>query len=464
MLDAVGCPGCKTNNVVNKMKATQAASLLLFGSAPVPFASARLLQGDNNTSIFSDEVVSPIDLVANDVAAPTQPAATTDAQNDTVVTTSITADEVATPFDLVANNATAVPTQSAAATDAPNDSVITTAAPTDPVDSDTSSTGEQSAGTQTGSGSTLVFDNGDQNTLDPNEISDKNNIQVTNYSTLFITDNSISINGYCDDCIFPNSTIDVSVSSNLIIEGDDISIYGSNQASIMNQAGGSAIELRSLSRGKISGSVMIRGGDGDETAGVGGDALGVFDESSVEIGGDVILQGGVGVEAGKALMVDAGSTAQINSGTYKSEVLVENGSIDVNGGTFENGVTVEGDGASATFNGCFATTIVEDTALLRTVELSGMFSNSTEMQTIEVTLVDGGVLMTVGGGGCADASITTDNSTVVSDDESGEYVGDTSTYSPTFMPTAFSGSVRGTPNLLANMSIAAGLFVIMSSF
>ena len=445
------------------MKATHAAYLILLGSASASFASARFLQVDSNSSITTDEIVSPIDLVADDnVASPTQPAAATDASNDPTVTSTLATDEIVNPIDLVANNATEGETQPATTTDAPNDPVVTTAAPTDPIDTSVSSTEEQSSGTPTSSGTTLVFDNGDQNTLDPNEISGTNNIQVTNYSTLFITDDSITISGYCDDCVFPNSTIDVLESSNLIIEGDDISIYGTNQASIINDAGGSAIELRS-SRGKIGGSVMIRGGDGDNTAGIGGDALGLHDESSVDISGDVILQGGVGVEAGKALMVDTGSTAQINSGTYKSEVWVENGSIHVYGGTFESGVSVNGGEASATFNGCFATTITEDMELLRSIELSGMFSNSTEMQTIEVTLVDGAVLKTVGGSSCEDASITTDNNTVT-DDESGEYVGNTSTYAPTFMPTAFSHSVRSTPNTFISMGVAAGLLMVMISF
>jgi hypothetical protein len=179
---------------------------------------------------------------------------------------------------------------------------------------------------------------------------------------------------------------------------------------------------------------LIQGGDGVE---IGGDALGLYDESFVEISGDVVLQGGGGTEAGKALTVDTGSTAAINSGTFKNVAWVENGGIDVFGGVFEEGVTLNGGASFATFYGCFSTS-VEDVELTRLVELSGTFNNasSATTQTISVSLVDGAVLKTDGGNDCLGTTITTGtgNNTFV-DDDATNYVGNATSYVPTFMPT-----------------------------
>lgn len=67
----------------------------------------------------------------------------------------------------------------------------------------------------------------------------------------------------------------------------------------------------------------------------------------------MVLLGGKGAEATKSLLVDRSSSAKINSGTFKSEVHVEIGTIDVYGGTFESGVFLNQDLAVATFYGCF---------------------------------------------------------------------------------------------------------------
>ena len=321
---------------------------------------------------------------------------------------------------------------------------------------------EPSTGTAVSNGdsSTLIFNNGDQNALDPNQVSTSTNIEVTDSSTLFITNDSIGVNGYCDGCIIPNATISVSETSNLIIGGSDIKIFGSNQGGVINDAGGSAIELKSTSKGRISGSVVIRGGDGDATAGVGGDALGLYDESYVEIGGDIILQGGEGVENGKAITVDTGSTAVINSGTFEGAVWVENGKISVFGGTFEDGVTLKGEEASATFHGCFAVSKQRTDTNNNVYQLSGQFFNSTELESIAtVDLYDGASLFIDGGGDCPNSTIS-GNTTNISDGTD-----DSVTSYPTYMPTSFRDeNENGCGKATSSLMVVAGLVLSQHAF
>lgn len=399
------------------MKVLQAVSpislsMLLFGSAS---ATSRLLQGENDTAITTGGDIN--------VRITTTPAAT---------------DLVSQPADT-----TVAATKPALTTEEP---LQTTEA-------------QEFNNVPTSNSKTLVYNNGDQHTLDPNDLSTKTNIEVTSSSTLFVL-TSVSISGYCNDCLFPNSTIDITGSSNLVIQAEDVSIFGSNRSGVVNDAGGSAIELSSKSRAKIWGPILIQGGDGDETAGVGGDAIGLYDESFVEIINDVVLQGGNGVEEGKALRVDIGSTAKIESGTFKSELWVENGTIDVYGGSFDKGVILNGDGASATFNGCFVTSEKGSGGVLNSIELTGSFVNSTETQTINVSLYDGAIVKTQGGYDCADTETTTSsNNTVISNDDAG-YVGNTTTYVPTFMPTALkdgNGCIRSTIDMLVAVSLVASL-------
>lgn len=405
------------------MKVLQVSFLVLLGSVS---ASSRVLQDENGTAIatdgdigvfmnttFDSDPTSPIDLTAT-TAAPTDPAATSTAAA-AVVTES---------FANTATTEAAPVTQSGEST-----------AATEPIDSES-----VGAPTANGVGTTLTFGNGDQSTLDASQLSKNTNIRVDNSSTLFITNNGMTLNGYCDSCAFPNATIDISDSSNLIIRGDDISIFGTNAASSLSDAGGSAIELSMRSKAMIDGSIVIQGGDGDGSAGVGGDALALFNEAYVEISGDAILQGGVGAEDGKALMIDTSSTAKINSGTFKSSVWIENGMIDVYGGLFEEAVTLNGGQASATFYGCFVASVQDDSDISRSVELSGTFFNSTSSatQTINVALTDGAELKTDGGNDCAGETISTDpgNSTSTLVDDYVEYTDDAATtYPPSYMPT-----------------------------
>lgn len=408
----------------------QASYLILLGSGA---AASRHLQGDNDTAIATD---GGIDVFMNSSAV----------------------DDPISPIDLVATTAT--PTEPATTKVVPTTQSVDNTAATEAAET------SASAGTQTanGSGTALIFDNGEQNTLDPNQLSDNTNIQVINSSTLFITDNGITLNGFCDGCIFPNSTIDVAGSSTLVIRGDDISIYGSNQAGIANDAGGSAIELSGKSRGMIDGSILIQGGEGDETAGVGGDALALVNEASVEISG-AVLQGGVGVDNGKALIIDTASTAKVNSGTFMGSVMVEDGSIDLYGGTFDEGVTLNGLQASATVYGCFTASSVQENPIERTVELSGTFVNSSEVQTISVSLVEGATLKIDGGGECSDLNITTDtgnNATVGVDDDFTDDIGNSTSFPPTYMPTTAgpeNDGARATVNSMLALGFVIGHYV-----
>jgi hypothetical protein len=430
------------------MKLFRSAPLILLGSAS---ATTRLLQGENGTAITTDgdieilmnttaatDPIIPIDLVAS-TATPT------DAAGSLSITT-VSASEV--PADTTAQSAT-LPAVSTVAS-LPDLTTTSNTAVDSPLINST-----DSSSTANSDGITLTFNNGDQNILDSTKLTDNTDIQVANSSTLFITTDSISITGYCDNnCVYPNATIDSYGSSNVILRGDDISIYGSSQDS---DGGGGAIELREESKGMMDGSILIQGGEGGET---GGDALGLYDESFVEISGDVVLVGGGGAEAGKSLTVDTGSTAKINSGTFKNVAWVENGSIDVFGGVFEEGVTLNGNGSLATFYGCFSTS-VEDGEVTRLVELSGTFDNATsaDVQTISVSVLDGAVLKTDGGSDCVGTTITTEagNSTFV-DDDAANYVGNATSYVPTYMPTTFEEQNSGCIKSFHSMIILGLIF------
>eukprot|EP00956_Cyclotella_meneghiniana_P002888 scaffold3416_cov76-Cyclotella_meneghiniana.AAC.7 len=465
------------------MRTLQAAILILLGSVS---GTERSLQGENETVIATDEngtvfittpaavvaaPVSPMDFTANNITAvPTQPAAD-ESNADPIVSAETT---VAVVESI---NVTASTEPAATATVAPSQPADdTSSAPTEPVDGTTSSvpndttvapteSAETTATTTESSGEsvstqsaesspsddddskTLVFDNGSQNTLDPNDLaSNNNNIQITEGATLFITSDSINISGYCDNCSYPNSTIDVSEGSILNILANDITILGSDSSGNKSDAGGSAIELGSNSKAKIEGSITIIGGDGASASGVGGHALDVHDNGYVEIGGDAVLQGGDGAETGRALFVDMSSSAKINSGTFKNEVHVENGSIDVYGGTFETGVVLNGDLAIGTFYGCFASSAIESPGLTSlNVILSGTYlsspaSTESTQTTINVSLYDGAELYLNGGGECSDESFIMGGNYTTDDAESGGNETSDETYVPTFMPTGLGSS------------------------
>jgi hypothetical protein len=342
-----------------------------------------------------------------------------------------------------AQNATTAPSTSAAA-----GSVTTIAAAS-------GSTAAPDANTTADTGyGTIFYSDGEQYTLNPAEVLTPTNIQISDSSTLFITNNSVTINGYCADCT--NSTIALYGESVLVVKGEVVSIYGSNQTKV----GGSAIQLNGVgSKALMDGSILVRGGDcGD---GVGGVAIEVFNTSLVDIDGDVIIQGGNGVEKGKSLVVGTGSSAEIKSGWFIGIVQVEStGEIEVSGGTFLDPVTVMGDGASATFNGCFLVS-EQDSGDVNIVELSGNFAGDSEMKTINVTLFDGATLNTNGNtSSCASNTVTTSNSANASGvDDEYSYRGNSSDM-PTGMPTFFEEESASSATKAASKLFLVMCFVI----
>mmetsp|Transcript_35088 Transcript_35088/g.64355 ORF Transcript_35088/g.64355 Transcript_35088/m.64355 type:complete len:739 (+) Transcript_35088:131-2347(+) len=156
--------------------------------------------------------------------------------------------------------------------------------------------------------------------------------------------------------------------------------------------------------------IRIVGGEGNQASegggGRGGVALRVYGKDTIVQINGATLKGGDGSINGKSLEI-AEAEVTIHSGYMDGEILVaKRGKLNIHGGTFSEQIEVLGDKSSVTFHGCLddITQRQGETYVEWTFGFSG--DNDIEKQRVSVLVHDGGEMLSVGTGSCAELEPT----------------------------------------------------------